>query len=87
MLDFGGEVDHGGRSVKDSDARFGRVLDEPLAVRCQNGRVQELVVDQDVRPGGGLGGGGGVRPWVWGSNGVSFLEGRWPGMKPGHRSD
>lgn len=73
MLDFGGEVDHGGRSVEDTDARFGCVLDEPLAVRGEHGRVQELVADQDVRPGGRLGGRGGVRPWIRGSDGVSFV--------------
>jgi hypothetical protein len=75
VLDLGGEADHGRRSVEDSDARFGRVLDEPMAVRGQDGRVQELVMDQDVRPGAGLGDRRGVRARVSGMDSVSSVAG------------
>ncbi|MET9296593.1 hypothetical protein [Streptomyces sp. NPDC003077] len=76
MLDFGDKGNQGGRSVEDADAGFGLVLEEPLAGRRQDGRVQEVVADEHVRPGVGFGCGRRRRTRVSGGDGVSSVVGR-----------
>ncbi|GGJ04308.1 hypothetical protein GCM10010121_013300 [Streptomyces brasiliensis] len=54
MLGGCGQREDVGRSYEDADGSVGLVLDEPLAARRKDGRVQEPPADQDVRPGAGL---------------------------------
>ncbi|WP_437095299.1 hypothetical protein [Streptomyces longwoodensis] len=54
MLDGRGQREEVGRSHKDADGSVGLVLDEPLAGRREDGRVQEPPADQDVRPSASL---------------------------------
>ncbi|MFI1111972.1 hypothetical protein ACH4TU_29050 [Streptomyces physcomitrii] len=58
MLDGRGQREDLGRARKDADGPVGLLLEQPSAGRCEEGGVHKSPTDQDVRPGGGFGGGG-----------------------------